>query len=339
MRGALAHPHEGRARVVLLERAARLGVVERARQARLHGDVDAARERARVRHEGELGLDAGRGARAGDDLGRMAMGQRVVAVEVAVPEGMMCALDGLAARAGAARDAAHEQGRLDDSKREEGHRGEQYRGGEAARMADVRSLEAREMLGQRAGELGEARGGRVRLAVDLFIGSGGGVTEVGGDIDDPHFVAAGGRGAQHPVDEPGGGTVRRRGEHRRRRPLRELAGHLGERREARLGVGRDQVRKRARHGLAGRAVGHHGEELEVRVARDQAQQLTRHVARAAQDDRRRPRAARELARRTHAAAAAWSPSASITRSPSAAALEIALKAGTPIWPVMISTPT
>src|SRR5439155_518313 len=64
---------------------------------------------------------------------------------------------------------------------------------------------------------------------------------------------------------------------------------------------------------------------------DEAQELPGYVAAAAEHHRRNPAA--------HCAAAAGSPSASITRSPRAAPLLMALQAGTPIWVVMISTPT
>src|SRR5213075_1404327 len=101
--------------------------------------------------------------------------------------------------------------------------------------------------------------------------------------------------------------------------------------EAQIGVGAGQVREGARHGLPRRTLRHHGRELEARVRGDEAQELPGYVAAAAEHHRRNPAA--------HCAAAAGSPSASITRSPRAAPLLMALQAGTPIWVVMISTPT
>jgi hypothetical protein len=67
-----------------------------------------------------LGLDARGGLGERGDLRRVAMAERAVRIEVAVPRRVMRAFDGLAARAGAARDAADEQRGLDAARRSSG---------------------------------------------------------------------------------------------------------------------------------------------------------------------------------------------------------------------------
>src|SRR5277367_5377786 len=90
------------------------------------------------------------------------------------------------------------------------------------------------------------------------------------------------------------------------------------------------------HWLARLAVGHHRGQLQVRMPTDQPQQLTSHVAGAA-EHKGGDRLAHSAAIAT--AALAPRPTDSITESPSAAGLLIALKAGTCICCTMISTPT
>src|SRR5262245_65742374 len=100
------------------------------------------------------------------------------------------------------------------------------------------------------------------------------------------------------------------------------------------------MRKGFAHRLARLAVRHHTRQLELRMPGDQAQQLAGHIAGAAEHNRR------NLAGRVrHAAAPSAtrvlpaSPTASITQSPRAAPLLIALKARTPSCFSMMSTPT
>src|SRR5205085_9863970 len=128
-----------------------------------------------------------------------------------------------------------------------------------------------------------------------------------------------------------GGSVRGGREHGRgaRRTHDLLRLRLGL--EALIRVGAAEVRERRRQRLARLAVGHHRRELEARMRGDQAQPLAGPVAGTAEHHGGDAPA--------HCTAAAASPSASITRSPSAAPLPMALQAGTPIWVVMISTPT
>src|ERR1700692_65938 len=92
------------------------------------------------------------------------------------------------------------------------------------------------------------------------------------------------------------------------------------------------MRKSISHRLARLTVRHDGGEFEVGMPRDETQQLPSYVARAAQNDGGYPR-------RAHDATPAFTPIASITRSPSAAPSVIALNAATPIWVLMMSTPT
>src|SRR5207247_2341182 len=91
----------------------------------------------------------------------------------------------------------------------------------------------------------------------------------------------------------------------------------------------DEMRECLRYALARLAVRHDRGQLELRVAGDQAQQLPGDVAGSTENDSGYLRA--------HCGA--FTPMASITRSPSAAPLVMALKAETPSWVVMISTPT
>src|ERR1700748_1068175 len=92
------------------------------------------------------------------------------------------------------------------------------------------------------------------------------------------------------------------------------------------------MRERTSHGFARLAVRHDRGELELWVPGNETQQLSGHVAGAAEHDCWNPR-------RAHDATPAFTPIASITRSPSAAPSVIALNAATPIWVLMISTPT
>src|ERR1700739_3661295 len=86
------------------------------------------------------------------------------------------------------------------------------------------------------------------------------------------------------------------------------------------------------HRLARLTVRHDGGELELGMPGNEAQQFSGHIAGAAQNDSRNPC-------RAHDATPAFTPIASITRSPSAAPSVIALNAATPIWVLMMSTPT
>src|SRR5262249_9732557 len=101
-----------------------------------------------------------------------------------------------------------------------------------------------------------------------------------------------------------------------------------------------EMRKGFAHRLAGLAVRHHRRQLELRMPRDQAQQLAGHIAGTAEHDR-----GNLAVRVRHAAAPSAtrvlpeSPTASITRSPSAAPLLMALNADTPSCFSMMSTPT
>src|SRR3984957_8824937 len=99
------------------------------------------------------------------------------------------------------------------------------------------------------------------------------------------------------------------------------------------GIGKciHQVRKRVRNRLSWLAIGHDRSELQLRMPGNQAQQLAGHIAGATENDC--------WNRRAHDATPAFTPIASITRSPSAAPSVIALNAATPIWVLMMSTPT
>src|SRR5690242_19680518 len=102
------------------------------------------------------------------------------------------------------------------------------------------------------------------------------------------------------------------------------------------------MRKRFADRFAWLAIRHHRRKLEVRMTRDQPQQLAGDIAGATEDDRGN---LCFLSVRHAAAPSAATvtcdprPTASITRSPTAAPLLIALNAETPSCFWMMSTPT
>src|SRR3569833_246219 len=116
---------------------------------------------------------------------------------------------------------------------------------------------------------------------------------------------------------------------RRQWNLRNQLLVLSLRLEPRVGVRAGQVRKCLDDALARLAVRHDGRQLELRMTGNQAQQLARNIAGPPQDNGWDARA--------HCGA--FTPIASMTRSPRAAPFVMALKAGTPNCSVMTSTPT
>src|SRR6185437_7763740 len=137
------------------------------------------------------------------------------------------------------------------------------------------------------------------------------------------------------------GALQQRIDQCRRRPmgsgaedgrLRQLRDELFDGRlrlKARVAICAHQVRERLRDTLPWLAVGHDCRKFHLRVACDEAQQLACHVPRATEHD----------GWNGLAHCGAFTPNASITRSPRAAPSVIALKAGTPSCRVMMSTPT
>jgi hypothetical protein len=93
----VADANEGAVLVVGLEGLQGLRRADRFLETGLHGDVDAAREGSRVRHEIELRFHSRGELGAGDDFRHVAMTQGAVAVEIAMPMRMMRAIDRLAA--------------------------------------------------------------------------------------------------------------------------------------------------------------------------------------------------------------------------------------------------
>src|SRR5262249_19884783 len=92
-RRLLAHVHERRARVELAQLASQGRAVEWPPQCRLHRHVNTPGEGPRMRHESELRLDAGHRTCTGGDLGYVTVGERAVAVEIAVPQRVLRAID------------------------------------------------------------------------------------------------------------------------------------------------------------------------------------------------------------------------------------------------------
>ena len=175
-------------------------------QARLHGDVDAARERARMRHEIEFRLDAGRELRAGGDLRHVPVARaprsctdRRGAADgawtrsVCRPEPVLPVMPATNNRVSVNSSAS--SGTLASSVAVAKQPG----------CAHVRRRRGRQMFRDRTGELADARRCAMGVFVHRLIGSGIRVAKVRRDVDAMRARAAGlGRGEQ-PVDESGGG--------------------------------------------------------------------------------------------------------------------------------------
>ncbi len=165
-----------------------------------------------MRHEIEFGLEPRGKLCAGDDFRHMPMTQGTVAVEIAVPMGMMGAFDRFAPRTGAAGDAGHEQTQVGQPQRQQGHAGEQRRGCEASGMRDVRRGRFLQVLRDGAGKLPNSRRRAVCMLVHGLIGGGTRIAEVGRDVDAVHARARRLGGGEQSIDDGGGNAVGRRGE-------------------------------------------------------------------------------------------------------------------------------
>ncbi len=121
-------------------------------------------------------------------LGIVAVLQRLIREQVALPERMMRRVARRAAGARAARHRADEE-LVGQAERRERHDRRQHRRREAARVRGVRRLDLRELLGHRAGELFEPRRCLMRVAVDGRIGGRVGEAEVGRRVDDDELDA------------------------------------------------------------------------------------------------------------------------------------------------------
>src|SRR6185437_12966472 len=178
-------------------------------------------------------------------------------------------------------------------------------------------LESSQVLRHCTGEFRQPPGSLVGVFVDCLVRCCGAEAEVGRDVDDPGPGSPLRSGLENGVDQ-----LRRAGNQRL---------YFGLRLEARIAVCGRKMRECFGNEPARLAVGHHGSEPEARMSREQAQELTGHVTRATEHDCRNGC--------LHAADSRTRPIVSMTRSPSAAPALSALKAGTPSWVVMISTPT
>ncbi len=210
-RRRVADPHEGAVPVVGLERLQRLRGAEGFLETGLHRDMNAAREGTGMRHEIELCLDPRRELRAGDDFRDMAMTQGTVGVQIAVPQRMMRAFNGLAAGAGAAGDAGHEQPRIRQPQCQQRHGREQCGGRKASGMCHMRRRRLLHVFRHGAAEFPDSRRRAMRVLVHRLIRGRARIAEVGRDID---AVDAGtgrfGR-RQQTVDDGGGHPVGRGG--------------------------------------------------------------------------------------------------------------------------------
>jgi len=153
----------------------------------------------------------------------------------------------------------------------------------------MRRVQRVQVLGDRAGKLRDARGGAMPMLVNGLVSGRGRITKVGGDIDHARCgVCLLGRGEQS-IDQRGRHAVRRRGEDRRRRIRSDVFGHLVMACEPQVWQHRLQMTKELRDGLVGLTVRRDRRQVEIRMRRKQAQQLTGHIAGAAEHDGRRAR--------------------------------------------------
>src|SRR5690606_12756508 len=113
----------------------------------------------------------------------------------------------------------------------------------------------------------------------------------------------------------GRNAMRRGAEERQARQRADQRFDLGLRAEAQVAERRREMAKRFGDRLAGLAVGQYSREREMRMRGEQAQQLARHIAGAAEHDRRYARAAHPASAST---GFACKPIASMMWSPSAA---------------------
>ena len=237
-----------------------------------------------MRHEIELRLDARGEFRAGDDFRHVPMTQGAVGIEIAVPMRMMRAFDRFASGARAAGDAGDEQAGVGEPQRQQRHDGEQRGRREASGVRHVRRRRFLQMLGHGAGEFTDSRRRAMRVLVDGFISRGARIAEVGRDIDAVHASAGRVGGREQAIDDGGGHAVRRGREQGAARCAAYEGLDLVEPGEFQVRIGAAQMRECARDGHTGLAVRQNGGHVELRMPRDQTQQLAGHIAGAAQHD-------------------------------------------------------
>ena len=140
-----------------------------------------------------------------------------------------------------------------------------------------------EVLGNRTGELRDARRRAVRMLVDRGVGLGRRVAVVRGDVDHARLRAGRRRRGEQLVDERGADTVRCGGEHaahRQRGDERKdpVFGH-----EAQVAEHGREVRERLRDRFARLRIRQDARDLELWMTEHEAQGFTGHIAGAAED--------------------------------------------------------
>ncbi len=230
-------------------------------------------------HEREIRFNPGRRSCAGDDLRRVAVGQRVVRIQIAMAQGMMGTPRPVCARSRylPVMPLTNSVGATSPSFNS-GTPARRMAVAKQPRMRHVLGRCSSQMLGHCAGELAQALRGPMRMLVHLFIVEGAVIAEVGRDIHHSRGMAGGAGNVQQRVDERRGGAMRRGAEHRRTRQLAHQVFDLRLGREARLRPATGQMREGAGHRLTGLAVRENARQLEMRVSREQAQQLPGHIA-------------------------------------------------------------
>src|SRR5579862_3122771 len=205
-------------------------------------------------------------------------------------------------------------------------------------MYHVRCLDLPQMLGHRAAELRKSCRCPMRPSVHSAVVLSARVAKIRRDVDHTRCVTGLFSDSQHRVNQCGRDSVRRGGENRWRRFIAEQRVDLLPGLEGLFRVDAGKMWKGAGHGLAAAAIRHDARQLQVRVIGKQAQQFAGHEAGAAENDSGHARHGYYSAVSACGARAPM-PTASMTASPSAAGLLMALIAGTFICCLMMSTPT
>ncbi len=193
-----------------------------------------------------------------------------------------------------------------------------------------------QMLRDGAGKFANSLRRAMGVLVHRLIGSGARIAEVGRDVDAVHSCARRLGRRQQAIDDGRGDAVGCRGEQGAARRAPHDGLDLVETGEFEIRVGVAQVRECAGDRSTGLTVRQNGGDGELRMPRDQAQQLSGHIAGAAEHDGGggTVHSPATLDSRT------WLiPSQVMMWSPRSAGLLMALNAWTFICSRMISMPT
>ena len=139
-------------------------------------------------------------------LGIVAVLQRLIGEQIALPQRMMRGVARCSPGARAARDGADEE-LIGHAQCRERHDAEQHRGREAAGVRRVRRLDRGELLRNGARELRQECRRGVRVTVDCLVGVRRREAEVGRSVDDDELHARAGGSRQQFVDDLRRGAV------------------------------------------------------------------------------------------------------------------------------------